>query len=118
MTTDAHRICIIDQFTRQATPFNTAPTITDNRAMGLLLRAAEPNPQDTILDVACGGGVVVCAFAPRVAHATGVDLTPAMLEHARMLAVGQQLTNVSWTRGNVVALPYADHSFSKSFDPL
>jgi SAM-dependent methyltransferase len=38
--------------------------------------------RDSVLDVACGPGLVVCAFAPLVRHATGIDVTPAMLERA------------------------------------
>lgn len=39
-------------------------------------------PSDTVLDVACGAGLVVCAFAAVTAHATGIDVTSAMIERA------------------------------------
>lgn len=41
---------------------------------------------DTILDVACGPGSVVAAFAPHVRRAVGLDATDAMLDQARSLA--------------------------------
>ncbi len=65
-----------------------------------------------VLDVACGGGLVVCAFARRVRHATGIDVTPAMLERARDLARAQGLGNVSWDLGSAVPLPYPDGAFT------
>ncbi|MGH7059930.1 MAG: class I SAM-dependent methyltransferase, partial [Stellaceae bacterium] len=80
MTNDTHSSLIRDQFTRQAVPFSTASPITDPGALQLIIDAAAPRPDDTVLDVACGGGIVVCAFAPRVRHATGIDMTPAMLD--------------------------------------
>lgn len=40
-------------------------------------------PEDRVLDVACGAGKLVRAVAPRVARATGVDLSPGMIEQAR-----------------------------------
>ena len=35
-------------------------------ALQMIVDAAAPGPDDTVLDVACGGGIVVCAFAPHV----------------------------------------------------
>jgi len=63
MTDSSHRDLILDQFTRQATPFSTAKTIASEEAMRLLVDACGAGPDDTVLDVACGGGLVVCAFA-------------------------------------------------------
>ena len=111
MSDTAHQDLILDQFTRQATPFSTADTITDANALRMIVAAASPGPGDTVLDVACGGGIIVCAFAPEVKHATGIDMTPAMLDRARQLAVEKGLANVSWDQGDVGSLPYADGAF-------
>ena len=59
----AHDELILDQFTRQAVPFSTAKTIADESALQLLVDFSGCGPADTVLDVACGGGLVVCAFA-------------------------------------------------------
>jgi ubiquinone/menaquinone biosynthesis C-methylase UbiE len=111
MSDTAHQDLILDQFTRQATPFSTADTITDANALRMIVDAASPGPGDTVLDVACGGGIIVCAFAPEVKHATGIDMTPAMLDRARHLAAEKGLANVSWDQGDVGLLPYADGAF-------
>lgn len=108
----SHQDVIRDQFTRQAVPFSTAQTIASDEALRLLVDLSEAGPHDTVLDVACGGGLVVCAFAQVVRHATGIDVTPAMLEHARALAVQKGLTNVTWQQGDVQPLPYPDASFT------
>lgn len=111
MNDTTHQERILDQFTRQATPFSTANTITDANALRMIVEAAAPKPGDTVLDVACGGGIVVCAFAPQVKHATGIDMTPAMLDRARQLATEKGVQNVTWERGDVGRLPYADGTF-------
>ena len=77
----------------------------------MIVDAADPRPADTVLDVACGGGLVVCAFAPHVKHATGIDMTPAMLERARQLATELAVDNVAWDHGDVGRLPYGDGTF-------
>jgi len=107
-----HKDSILDQFTRQAVPFSTASAIKDEAALRLIVDFSGAGPDDTVLDVACGGGLVVCAFAKTVRHATGIDLTPAMLEQARKNQVAQGLTNVTWKQGDVLPLPFPDASFS------
>ena len=111
MTAD-HREAILDQFTRQAVPFSTAPGIKNEQMLSTLVEASGAGPTDTVLDVACGGGNVVCAFARVVGHATGIDLTPAMIEQARALEREQGLANVSWRVGDVLPLPFPDGAFS------
>ena len=112
MTDATHQDLILDQFTRQATVFSTATAITDEDALRMIVEAARPAPDDRLLDVACGPGLVVCAFAPHVQAATGIDVTPAMLERARKLAADNGLANVAWRQGDVSALPYQDASFT------
>ena len=96
-----HQDLILDQFTRQATVFSTAPAITDEEALRMVVEAARPAPDDRLLDVACGPGLLVCAFAPYVREATGIDVTPAMLDRARQLAADKGLANVAWRHCSV-----------------
>src|SRR5437763_7724234 len=110
--TATHSSLIRDQFTRQATPFSTAAPIADAGALRMIIAAAQAGPDDTVLDVACGGGIVVCGFAPHVSHATGIDMTPAMLERARALAAEKRLANVSWREADVTRLPWPDNAFT------
>lgn len=109
---NSHGARILDQFTRQAVPFSQSPSVSNQKALELIVRSAQAGPADTVLDVGCGPGLLACAFACVVRHATGIDLTPAMLEQARKAAQEQQLTNVSWQQGDVTQLPYPDAHFS------
>src|SRR5438046_10606203 len=108
----AHRDLIVEQFTKQAVPFSTAPGVRDEEALRLLVDFTGAGPDDTVLDVACGPGLVVCAFAAVVRHATGIDVTPAMIERGRALAAEKGLANVAWQVGDVLPLPYPDGAFS------
>jgi len=112
MSETAHQNLILDQFTRQAVVFNAAAPVANADALRLIVDAAHPGPSDTVLDVACGGGLVARAFAPHVRHATGIDVTPAMLDTARKAAAENGLTNLTWDQGDVTVLPYADGSFT------
>src|SRR5262249_53215851 len=78
----------------------------------LLAKAARLQPADKLLDVGCGPGLVSCALAPQVAHVTGIDFTPAMIDQARALQATKQLTNLTWQIGDMRALPFPDASFS------
>ena len=58
----AHNDSIVDQFTRQAVPFSRMATQSEE----LLLELSGVTGHDTVLDVACGPGLVACAFATRL----------------------------------------------------
>ena len=45
-----NRQAILDQFTRQAVPFSTAPGIRGEEALRLLVSASGASPSDTVLD--------------------------------------------------------------------
>jgi ubiquinone/menaquinone biosynthesis C-methylase UbiE len=106
-----HAATIADQFTRQAAQFAAAPALHNQAALDLLVEAAAPSPGDVTLDVACGPGTVVAAFARRVRRAEGLDATAAMLAEARKLGEREGLANVAWHQGDVYALPFPDGAF-------
>jgi SAM-dependent methyltransferase len=108
----SHTDIVIDQFTRQATPFAEAPAMRDEEALRRLVEFSGAEAGDTVLDVACGPGLVVAAFAKACRHATGIDLTPAMIDTARQHTTALSLTNVDWHVGNVTSLPFPERSFS------
>src|SRR5690348_12081921 len=110
--TSSHDSRILDQFTRQAAPFASAPAIRNQEALDRIVQWAGAGPDDTVLDVACGPGLLACAFAKVAKHATGVDMTPAMLEQAHKTQQEQGLNNVSWLPGNVYSLPFPPEQFT------
>lgn len=63
-------------------------------------------PGDCVVDLACGPATQLCQLAqlnPQ-AHFIGVDLSPAMLAHARAQVAALGLPNVSLREGDITAL--------------
>jgi SAM-dependent methyltransferase len=111
MKATSHDAEILDQFTRQAEPFVQRHGYRSDPLLELMADCAEVKPEDTVLDVACGPGIISCYFARRVRNVTGVDVVPAMLERARRYQAEQQVENVEWRLGSSHELPFADDSF-------
>jgi SAM-dependent methyltransferase len=106
-----HGDAVVDQFTRQAAQFAHSPAARNEEIVERILRMAQVGPADTALDVASGPGVLACALAREVRQATGIDLTPAMLDQARRTQAEAGLANLQWDLGDVTAMPYASGTF-------
>ncbi len=105
-----HNELIKEQFDKQSATFSTVAGHYD--ALDLIVRLSETTTKDTVLDVACGPGIVACAFAKKAAHVKGIDLVPAMIEKAKEAQKAQGLSNMSWDIGSVDPLPYEHCSYS------
>jgi SAM-dependent methyltransferase len=68
-------------------------------------------PEDAVLDVACGPGNFTRRFAARLSErglAVGLDASPTMLDQAMREGGGGSL---AYVRGDAAALPFRDRSF-------
>ena len=65
---------------------------------------------DRVLDVATASGNTALAAARRRAIVTGVDITPALLERARLRAAAEGL-HIDFQEGDATALTFDDASF-------
>jgi ubiquinone/menaquinone biosynthesis C-methylase UbiE len=108
---EEHQRLIVNQFTKQAIPFSQMP----DQSPELILSASKVGSSDMALDVACGPGMLACAFAEVARHVTGIDLTPAMIERAQALQQSKGRTNMAWRIGDILPLPFPDASFSLVF---
>jgi ubiquinone/menaquinone biosynthesis C-methylase UbiE len=109
--TETHAAQIVDQFTRQAEPFVRRHAHSNDGLLEAMTDCAAAGPDDNVLDVACGPGIVSCHFAQRVRHVTGLDMVPAMLERARRFQAEKNLRNVTWQLGFSTELPFAGGTF-------
>ncbi|MCF8078162.1 MAG: methyltransferase domain-containing protein [Desulfobacterales bacterium] len=90
MNTQGERIQ--DQFTKQSYLFQES----HKSAADAILQAISVSgvtDRDTVLDVACGPGVLSCAFAKHARHVTGIDITPSMLEQAKKLQASFRISS-------------------------
>jgi ubiquinone/menaquinone biosynthesis C-methylase UbiE len=108
----SHNESIISQFTKQAIPFTKLSEHSNQYGLELMLELAKPQKGDTVLDVACGPGIVACELAKFVSHVTGIDITPAMIEQAKQMQKERKLHNTTWKIGDIITLPFDDSSFS------
>jgi SAM-dependent methyltransferase len=111
--TKVHDAIILDQFTRQAEPFAQRHGYRHDAMLELMADCADVKPDQMVLDVACGPGIISCFFAKRARHVTGLDVVPAMLDRARRYQKKQDVANVTWQLGSCTNLPFADNLFDR-----
>jgi arsenite methyltransferase len=74
---------------------------------------AHLKPGEVVVDLGCGGGLDVLLAAPKVGpsgKAIGIDMTPEMIERARVNAARAGVTNVEFHLATIDRLPLADAS--------
>lgn len=78
----------------------------DRRWKRRLIGLARLQPDDRVLDLACGTGDLLFAAAGRARTAVGLDITHRMLQLARSKRAARLVT------GDMLALPFPDASFT------
>jgi len=76
-----------------------------------LVHFAGVRPNQKVLDVGCGTGVVAITARRAGALVTGLDLTPELLAVARENAAIAELDDITWKEGDVENLPFRDGEF-------
>jgi SAM-dependent methyltransferase len=75
-----------------------------------LIRHARVRPQQSVLDVGCGTGVIALTAARLGARACGLDLAPVLIERAKKNAALADV-EIDFREGDVEAIPYDNASF-------
>ncbi len=76
-------------------------------------RLLRPTPEDTLLDVACGGGHTALFFAPKVRSVVASDLTMQMLKRAQeFLSEEGKVENVTFREADAEDLPFPAGAFT------
>ncbi len=68
-------------------------------------------PDDTVLECACGTGLLSAVIAPECRHLTVTDFSVKMLKKAEKNCAA--FHNIAFARADITALPYPDGSFDK-----
>jgi ubiquinone/menaquinone biosynthesis C-methylase UbiE len=106
-----HKETVQKQFTKTADAFAKFAVRDSAEVLAEKVEFAKPQPQELVLDVACGPGAFVLAIAPRVSFVMGIDLTPEMLRQARQFQAEKQIANAAFARADADHLPFPDASF-------
>ena len=67
-------------------------------------------PDDAILDVACGAGNATIPAARVAARTVGLDITPELIEAGKK-AAAEAGVEIEWVEGDAQDLPFEDESF-------
>lgn len=110
MEKQKHNEIIKAQFSKQAVGYTSVKAHAE--ALDILIEMSGVSMKDHVLDIACGSGIVSCAFAMHAHHVTGIDITEEMLEQARRLQAQNNLTNMKWILGDVDPLKFSNNQFS------
>jgi demethylmenaquinone methyltransferase/2-methoxy-6-polyprenyl-1,4-benzoquinol methylase len=110
-----HALEMFDELPQQYDEVATALSLfQDPRWRRQMVAAVQAGPDDRVLDVACGTGLVSRALVERWGcHVVGLDQSAAMLGRARQkLAADPRLAErVTLTEGEAERLPFADREF-------
>ncbi len=68
-------------------------------------------PEDTVLECACGTGLLSAVIAGKCRKLTATDFAPRMLKHAQKNCAAY--TNVQFRQANILSLEFPDHAFDK-----
>lgn len=110
MEKQIHNENIKEQFSKQAASYTAVAAHRDS--LEVLIKMAAVSKEDTVLDIACGSGIVACEFAKHAHHVIGIDITKEMLDEAKKLQLINNLMNINWILGDVVPLQFLDDQFS------
>jgi len=87
--------------------------LTESRAAKAVVEFADPKDGESLLEVACGTGVVFAQLAGKnhAGRNVGIDLSPDMLEKARQRMQKSHLSRFELHEGDVLDLGFQDNSF-------
>lgn len=100
----------VEQFTRQAEAYAQLAVAKLDSTLAPLIALSGAAPGSSVLDVACGPGLVSVAFAAHGCVVTGVDVTETCLNLARARAAEHGCT-ATFLLGSADALPVPSGSF-------
>lgn len=113
-----HKETVRQSFARQAEAWSHAPLLRDQEILDRIVRPLGLGEGDSVLDVACGTGILTLAMAERAGRVTGIDITPAMLQKAEAARSARGLHNATFQEGDAERLPFRDGHFSAAVTRL
>jgi DNA-binding transcriptional ArsR family regulator len=97
-----------DSYGAGAAPAGVGPR---EELAAVLLQELGPSSIGELLDIGTGSGLMLEIFAPRAAHAIGIDISAPALRLARARLHGAGLSHCEFRRGDMYSLPCEDGAF-------
>jgi ubiquinone/menaquinone biosynthesis C-methylase UbiE len=108
-----HKDIVKKEFSKQVKTLSHATFFTDQDIIEKIKYAAKLTACAKVLDVGCGPGIVTEALSPYVQTIVAYDLSPQMVEAARIRCTSAGLYNVEYETGMIESLPYEDEHFDR-----
>ncbi|HLA45366.1 MAG TPA: methyltransferase domain-containing protein, partial [Aggregatilineales bacterium] len=105
------RRVVQNHFSQSAENYSRSPIHASGIDLQWMLELHPLTGAERVLDVGTGIGYAAFAFAPHVKSVEGIDITPAMLEQAELAAAERGIENVTFSQGDVEAIPREDASY-------
>src|SRR5262245_43628206 len=104
---------VVTVYTRTANHYDLWASLTESRARRRVADVLAIRDGEAVLEVAVGTGLLFVELLRRNPHGrtVGIDLTEAMLQHARRKAEGTHSGNWKLQIGDAYALEFPDGSF-------
>lgn len=107
---DVSQETVVSHFTARAYKYDdSSKWCTDDAMLKTIVQTLSPAADATVLDIACGTGLISRQFHGKVKHLVGVDITEAMFHKAKALT--DALVKASAER-----LPFRDDVFDLSLE--
>lgn len=100
-----------EQFDAAASNYAASVAHATSDSLAVVRRWVAGSRYESGLDIATGPGFTAFAIAPYCRTVIASDISPQMLEEARLGAVERQLTNISTTIADATQLPFRDSQF-------
>jgi ubiquinone/menaquinone biosynthesis C-methylase UbiE len=113
-TKDTNKARVQAYFSRTAASYVSSPSHSTGSDLKRLIEIGEWNPGFQAIDIATGGGHTALAVSPHVSQITVTDLTPAMLEQAKIFINAQGITNAHFQVADAENLPFGDSTFERA----
>jgi ubiquinone/menaquinone biosynthesis C-methylase UbiE len=100
------------QFRRRPAAYAMPTNPSDQKFIAFMISVSGVGKTDHVVEIACGSGSTILAFAERCERAIGVDVAEEPLQLARTAAVARNVSNVDFILSEVERLSFDDHTFS------
>lgn len=96
------------RFDNLATDYDEEKSAEYNECVALVLEHANPDSDDTVLDLGCGTGAIALGLAEEAGRVVGRDISEGMMDEARRKAEERGLDNVEFGQGQFREPNYDD----------
>jgi len=99
------------QYGAVAAAYRTSRVHATGPDLDRMIELLDPGGDEVAIDLGTGAGHAGVRLAAHVARVEAIDLVPAMLEQAELLAAERGRSNIGFHACDVRALPFGDRSF-------